>query len=175
MSTFWTDNALEPKRAFRFRIGGGDIGLPSAEKNRWWNAKKVDKPSFRIDSKKYRLINHQINVPGIVTWNPITIELADVGKTIDTILEDLGQRGGYSPDNLSNDKGIAKYYENGILNEFSIEQLSGAGEVLEKWSLEGVFVSDVKLSSLDYSSDEIISVTLTLTYDYAKLEETETE
>lgn len=169
MSTFWTSNKLEPKRAFRFRIAGGDIGLPSSLKKYWWNAKKVDKPSFTVNSNKYRLINHQINVPGIVTWNPITIELADVGKTIDTILEDLGARGGYSPSNLETDIGIAKTYENGVINNLHIEQFDGAGEVVEDWTLEGAFVSDVKLSSLDYSSDEIISITLTITYDYAKL------
>ena len=169
MSTFWTSPDLEPKRAFRFRIAGGDIGLPSAEKKYWWNAKKVDKPSFTVNSNKYRLINHQINVPGIVTWNPITIELADVGETINTILEDLGANGGYSPSNLENDGGIAKTYQNGAISNLHIEQLNGKGEVIEDWTLEGAFISDVKLSSLDYSSDEIISVTLTITYDYAKL------
>ena len=168
--SFWTENSLEPKRAYRFRIKGGSIGLGANAGATWWNAKKVDKPSFTVNSNKYRLINHQINVPGIVTWNPITIELADVGKTVNAILEDLGERGGYNPSNLSKDKGIAKSYENGILKAFFIEQLNGNGDVIEKWSLEGVFVSDVKLSSLDYGSDEIISATLTLTYDYAKLE-----
>lgn len=169
MSTFWTQNALEPKRAFRFRIAGGNIGLPSAEKKYWWNAKKVDKPSFSINSNKYRLINHEINVPGIVSWNPITIELADVGKTIDTILEDLGAKGGYNPFNLSTDIGIAKTYQNGIIDGLHIEQFDDDGNVIEDWKLEGAFVSDVKLSSLDYSSDEIISITLTITYDYALL------
>jgi hypothetical protein len=169
MSTFWTSPDLEPKRAFRFRIAGGDIGLPSVGKKYWWNAKKVDKPSFAVNSNKYRLINHQINVPGIVTWNPITIELADVGETINTILEDLGANGGYNPSNLANDKGIAKTYQNGAISNLHIEQLNGKGEVIEDWTLEGAFISDVKLSSLDYSSDEIISITLTITYDYAKL------
>ena len=169
MSTFWTQNTLEPKRAFRFRIAGGNIGLPSAKKDYWWNAKKVDKPSFTVNSNKYRLINHQINVPGIVSWNPITIELADVGKIIDTILEDLGAKGGYSPSNLANDKGIAKAYENGAISGLHIEQLDDDGNVIEDWTLQGAFISEMRLSSLDYSSDEIISVTLTITYDYALL------
>ncbi len=168
--SFWTDNSLEPKRTYRFRIKGGAIGLGKDTSGTWWNAKKVDKPSFTINSNKYRLINHEINVPGIVSWNPITIELADVGKTINVILGELGEIGGYNPNDLSKDKGIAKSYENGILKAFFIEQLNGVGEVIEEWSLEGAFVSDVKLSSLDYSSDEIVSITLTLTYDYAKLE-----
>jgi len=168
--SFWTENSLEPKRAYRFRIKGGSIGLGSNSQGTWWNAKKVDKPSFTINTSKYRLINHEINVPGIVSWNPITIELADVGKTIDAIIDELNLKGGYNPRNLSEDKGIAKSYENGILKAFFIEQLNGVGEVTEKWSLEGAFISEVRLSSLDYGSDEIVSVTLTITYDYAYLE-----
>lgn len=167
---FWTDNSLEPKRAFRFRVSGGSIGLGKSETTYWWNAKKVDKPSFSISSNKYRLINHQINVPGIVTWNPITIELADVGKTIDAILEDLGAKGGYNPKDLSKDDGISKTYKNGVLETFTIEQIDGFGKTIEKWSLDSPFISEVRMSSLDYGSDEIISVTLTITYDYAILE-----
>ena len=120
--SFWTENSLEPKRSFRFRVKGGSVGLGSNSQGTWWNAKKVDKPYFTDNSSKYRLNNHEINMPGILSWNPITIELADVGKTIDAILEDLGENGGYNPDNLKNDKGIPKSYESGVLKAFFIEQ-----------------------------------------------------
>ena len=169
--SFWTENTLEPKRSFRFRVkNGSGIGVGT---NEWWNVKKVDKPSYTINTNQYQIINHKINVPGIAVWNPITIEMADVGKTIEELFLDLNLNIGYDPVNLSNDKGIAK---NGskVLQAFTIEQLNGDGATIETWSLEGAFVSDFKISSLDYSSDDIMAITLTITYDYAKLNALET-
>jgi hypothetical protein len=165
--SFWTENTLEPKRSFRFRVkNGSGIGIGT---NEWWNVKRVDKPSYTINTNQYQLINHKINVPGIAVWNPITIEIADVGRSTNEVIRDLRTHFGYNPNNLQLDKGLGKNYSK-LLESFAIEQLNGKGEVIEKWTLEGAFVSDMKLSSLDYSSDEIISITLTITYDYAILE-----
>lgn len=165
--SFWTENTLEPKRSFRFRVkNSSGIGIGTPE---WWNVKRVDKPSYTINTNQYQLINHKINVPGIAVWNPITIEIADVGRSTNEIIRDLRIHFGYNPNNLQLDKGLGKNYSK-LLEAFTIEQLNGKGEVIEKWTLEGAFVSDMKLSSLDYSSDEIISITLTITYDYAILE-----
>ena len=169
--SFWTQNSLEPKRAFRFRVkSSGTIGLGTDGNGYWWNAKKADKPSFVVNSNKYRLINHEINVPGIVSWNPITIELADVGRTTDALMQQLGEIG-YKPDNLTLDGGIGKGDGNGegALFDLHIQQMNGIGEVIEDWTLQGAFISEMRLSTLDYSSDDIVSITLTITYDYALL------
>lgn len=169
--SFWTENSLEPRRSFRFRLGSTN-GLELGDSGRvpyWWNAKKVDKPSFSVSSNKYRLINHEINVPGIVSWNPVTIEIVDVGKTVTGLLEQL-QSFGYSPNDLTNDKGLAK--EKGLdkIGNIRIEQIKGDGEVLETWKLEGAFISEIRFGSLDYSTDEIVTLNLTITYDYAYLD-----
>jgi len=167
MSSFWTDGA-EPKRTYRFRVSSdGDIGLGGDGKSYWWNIKKVDKPSFNISSSKYRLINHEINIPGIAVWNPINIELVDVGGQVDALLKHLGASG-YSPKDLSKDSGIAKSH-GGLLANLTIEQLNGSGEPLDSWLLEGAFITDVKFGNLDYTSDELVVVTLTITYDHAYL------
>lgn len=168
--SFWTDTEkpVEPKRTYRFRLSSdGDIGLGATEKSYWWNIKKVDKPSFNVSSNKYRLINHEINIPGIAVWNPINIEMVDVGEQVDALLKHLGASG-YNPRNLSEDSGIAKSHS-GLLLNLTIEQLNGAGETLDSWLLEGAFITDVKFGNLDYSSDEFVMVTLTIAYDYAYL------
>ena len=50
--SFWTENSLEPKRSFRFRLGSIEgLELSNTGKSPyWWNAKKVDKPSFSVSS-----------------------------------------------------------------------------------------------------------------------------
>jgi hypothetical protein len=167
--SFWTENSLDPKRAYRFRVANENgLGIGS-EPKAWWNVKRVDKPSYTVNTNQYQIINHKVNIPGIVTWNPITIEIADVGRSIQELLKDL-QTFGYSPEDLSKDKGLSKGSQY-TLKSFVIEQFDGNGKFLERWFLDGAFISDFKLSQLDYSSDEIITITLTITYDYAKFTE----
>jgi len=169
--SFWTENSLEPKRSYRFRLGSVE-GLELGDTGKspyWWSAKKVDKPSFSVASSKYRLINHEINVPGIVSWNPIAIEIVDVGKTVTNLLDQF-KSFGYSPNELDSDKGLAKAKGLDEIGNIRIEQISGAGEVLETWKLEGAFITEIRFGSLDYSTDEIVTLNLTITYDYAYLE-----
>jgi len=168
--SFWTENSLEPRRSFRFRLGstkGLELG-GTGRSPYWWNAKKVEKPSFSVSSNKYRLINHQINVPGIIQWNPVTLEIVDVGKTVDNLLSQLTAFG-YDPRGLTKDKGIDKSLGLKEIGQIRIEQLDGAGEALETWRLEGAFITELRFGSLDYSSDEIVTLNLTITYDYAYL------
>ena len=169
--SFWTENSLEPKRSYRFRLGSVE-GLELGDTGRspyWWSAKKVDKPSFSVSNNKYRLINHEINVPGIVSWNPITIEIVDVGKTVTNLLDQF-KSFGYSPNELDSDAGLAKTKGLDEIGNIRIEQISGAGEVLETWKLEGAFITETRFGSLDYSTDEIVTLNLTITYDYAYLQ-----
>ena len=178
--SFWTENSLEPRRSFRFRLGSVE-GLELSDTGRnpyWWNAKKVDKPSFSISSNKYRLINHEINVPGIVSWNPISMEIVDVGKTVNSLLEQL-QSFGYAPDTLDKDSGLSKAKGLDTIGNIRIEQIKGGrkedggGKVLESWSLEGAFITELRLGNLDYSSDELVTINITITYDYAYLTDLE--
>ena len=172
--SFWTENSLEPKRSFRFRLGSID-GLELGDTGRspyWWNARKVDKPSFSVNSNKYRLINHEINVPGIVSWNPITMEIVDIGKSVDSLLDQL-QSFGYAPDTLDKDLGLAKGKGLDKIGNIRIEQIKGDGSVIESWSLEGAFITELRFGSLDYSSDDLVTINITITYDYAYLTELE--
>ena len=167
--SFWTDKTLEPKRSYRFRLKSQDgIGLGTGN-GIWWNAKKVDKPSFSVSSNKYRLVNHEINVPGIVSWNPINIEIADVKEEVDTLVKHLSGIG-YNPKKLESDTGIAKSTGGNLLG-LEIQQLGGDGKPLDVWKLEGAFISEVRFGSLDYTSDEIVTISLTVTYDHAYLKE----
>ena len=170
---FWNLSDLEPKRSYRFRLQskkGLKLDGKTASKF-WWNAKKVDKPSFSVSTNKYRLINHEINVPGIVQWNPITIEIADIGETVTDLLEEF-KKFGYAPNSFNEDKGLekAKSLDFGHVGKLSFQQLDDQGTVIETWVLEGAFITELRLGNLDYSSDEIISINMTITYDYAYLD-----
>jgi len=171
--SFWTETSLEPRRTFRFRLGSTN-GLELSNTGRaplWWNAKTVTKPSYSVSSNEYQLVNQKYKVPGVVTWDPITINLADVGKTVDNLVAELGTFG-WDKDGTRD--GLDKTKVQGATKEeigkIRIQQLNAEGEVIETWTLEGAYISRVVFGNLDYSSEEIVEVQITVDYDYAVLQ-----
>ena len=161
--TFWTEAALEPKRNFRFKLIDGD-------QTTWWWAKSVDKPSFEVSNNAYQLINHKFNYPGITTWKPISMTVVDVGDTINLLIDELGSLGYINPSDGTME-GLAKDNK-GFIDGLSIEQLDAdhSAKPLERWTLEGAFISSLTFSKLDYTSDELVEITIEVVYDYATSE-----
>lgn len=168
--TFWTSENLEPKRAYRFRIGS--TGIDS--KKTWWWAKSVDKPAFDVNVSEYRLINHKVKVPGIGSWNSITVKIADVGKdglSIKDLFDELKKYGyNFMGDyNSSSVDGLSKGYDNAL--QIRIEELNSDGGTLGTWNLYGAFIKQVNFGTLDYVSDDITEISIAFDYDYAKYDD----
>jgi len=53
-------------------------------------------------------------------------------------------------------------------NDFIIEQMNDEGTRLRIWTLKNSFISSVNYGELDYSSDDLVSVEIVVTYDYAE-------
>jgi hypothetical protein len=167
--SFWTENSLESRRTYRFRLGS-TYGLELSDTGRvpyWWNAKTVTKPSYSINSNEYQLANQKFKVPGVVTWDPINIAVVDIGKTVRDLVFDL-ETFGWNPNGKS--EGLEKTSGLGDIGKIRIEQLDGKGKVIETWTLEGAYISRVAFGNLDYSSDDIVEIQITVDYDYALLE-----
>ncbi len=160
---FWSTNTIEPLRKFRFQVtfAGDTI----------WYAKTVSKPSFDVSVSEYQLINHKIKYPGIVTWNDIDIVIVDSvdegrGKNYYGNLLNSGYVfGGETPDGIMKKP---KHTNNNSTNVL-IEQLRADGVVHETWELINPFVKSVKFGELDYSSDDLLEITITVAYDSATL------
>jgi len=170
--SFWTQQSLEPKRNFRFKIisDGWDDN-----ESVWWWAKSIDKPSFNITNNEYQLINHKFKYPGIVTWNSIQITLADIavdGPNANDSLEGELFKLGYSRPGEGAMKGLEKFSSRGptAVSSLQIQHLDANGNAVDTWTLKGAFITSVSYSKLDYSSDEITEVTLEIVYDYADYE-----
>ena len=52
-------------------------------------------------------------------------------------------------------------------NDLIIQQIKDDGKVLRTWTLVNSFVSSVNYGDLDYSSDDLVSIEIVVTYDYA--------
>ena len=164
-SSFWSDPTLEPKRNFRWIMLMG--GIPQ------WIIKKTDKPSYQIGEAEHQYINHTFYYPGRVTWQPVSLTLVDpvnpdAAKTIENIVRAAGYSFPRDPDDVST---ISKAGAVGALGKVTIQQLGPEeGQIVEQWSLVNAWVQNVNFGSLDYESDDLTEIELTLRYDFARLE-----
>ena len=156
--SFWSNSALEPLRKFRFQI---QIGKGSSL---WW-AKSVTQPSPDVSMGEYQLINHKIKFPGIVTWSDIDITMVDVGDKGKEFYKKLTDSGYGFPDKKK-DGMIKEQYKGDV---FNIQKLNADGETIETWELINPFIKSIKYSDLDYSSDDLVEITITVAYDSATL------
>ena len=163
--TFWSANNVEPTRQYRFTISDG-TGV-------WWWAKSIEKPSFDIDSQEYKLINHKYKYPGVLTWNDIKISVVDPNErvsSLDKALKESGYNpkinGSAIPEGLEKLKATDSFKNTG---DFFIHQIDSDGKVLEQWKLNNPWIKSVTFGSLDYSNDELVTIDITVSYDWAEL------
>jgi hypothetical protein len=67
----------------------------------------------------------------------------------------------------SNVDGIQKKQEG---YNFAIQQIDSEGTQIEKWTLINPWIKSIKFGDLDYSSDELVEISLTISYDSATIE-----
>ena len=164
---FWsnTKDLVEPQRKFRFHVSVNDKAM-------WW-AKSVTQPSPDISISEHQLINHKIKYPSIVTWNDIDITMVDVGDIGRGLLSDLSNKFGYSSlEAPFNKPGLVKTTKGKTvrpLTNIRILKYDSYGQLLETWNLINPFIKAIKYGDLDYSSDELVEITLTVAYDSATL------
>ena len=161
---FWTAPAkTDPKRNFRFRITlfGEQI---------WW-AKDVDQPAATMSKTSHDFMMHKFHWPSKLTWNEVSMTLVDpvTPGTLDQLLLTLQDTGYIIPAN-PNDGAYSSISKAGATNATGtvlIEVLDAQGAPLHQWKLNNAFVLEVSPSKLSYTDEELMTVALKLSYDWA--------
>jgi hypothetical protein len=154
---FWTGTRVEdPAMQYRFRVILNGEFL-------WW-AKTCDKPKINIPvlgKDEYYLGSSLPDVmPGtIVDFQPITMTMIDPVEP--HFSNDLLKRLASSSDCFPRIDGALLQR---LLGELAIEQINHTGAAIETWTLQGAFPTSIDFGSLDYSSDEL--VTLTMSWEF---------
>ena len=174
--TFWQDATIEPKRAYRFLLSVS--GRNTTIKN--FLIKKVNKPSFTVSESEHKYLNHTFYYPGKVTWNEVTFTIVDVVDSTDdataTVMKvfsgepnSLGDTGmGYQlPTTSDVTSTISKAKSVQALGNVIIRQTDADGRNVDAWKLNNAWIKDVKFGELDYNSEELLNVDVTLRYDNA--------
>lgn len=168
-SNFWSDAKTEPKRKFRYLLYFA--GMPQ------FIAKTVTKPSFQVGTSQHSFLQHNFNFPGRVTWQDVSLTIVDPIQpdATQSLYQILIASGYVLPPNVARDAAgketITKQAMVNALNPVRIDTIgpSGADEILESWTLNNAQISSVNFDSLDYSTDEILNIQISLKYDWAEL------
>lgn len=172
---FWTDNNFEPKQEFQFKIifnvfnYNYDIG--------WQYVSSCDKPSYQINEKSYKLINTQIKYPTNMIWADVNMELIDTTDNrvlaFLNVLNDLQSENDkyFSGATVKNNCGTYDSPDKNKIGKIFIEiqTLDKEGVPVEIWKLQGAWIKSVKQSQLNYGSENISKINLTLSYDWAEI------
>tara|TARA_Y100000034_G_scaffold134395_1_gene202698 strand:+ start:448 stop:990 length:543 start_codon:yes stop_codon:yes gene_type:complete len=165
---FWNSSTLEPKRKHRWLVYLNNSDIPS------YVAKKVDKPSFKVNEMEHKYFGHSFWYPGHVTWNSITLTLVDpiepdVSAELMSLLESAGyglpiESGGTLPTVSKAD------FTKTFGGQIRIEQVTGKeNEVIEVWRLHNPWITECKFGDLAHDSDDMLEISLTIRYDWATI------
>jgi hypothetical protein len=151
---FYTN--FEPKLANRFIM---EIdGIPS------FMIKTANRPKLESEVVELDHINLKRKIKGKSNWTDITITLYDpiVPSGAQAVMEWI--RSGH--ESITGRDGYADFYKKNI--DFYI--LGPVGDKVEQWKIVGAFISSAEFGDVDWSSNDPVMISLTLTYDYAILE-----
>jgi hypothetical protein len=151
---FYTN--FEPKLANRFIM---EIdGIPS------FMVKTANRPKLESEVVELDHINLKRKIKGKSNWTDITITLYDpiVPSGAQSVMEWI--RTGH--ESITGRDGYADFYKKNI----DFYMLGPVGDKVEQWKIVGAWISSAEFGDVDWSSNDPVMISLTLTYDYAILE-----
>lgn len=148
----------EPLRSNRFLFRfPSDLGIME-----WW-VKQGSRPGITQNATEIPFLNTSTWVLGRYTWDDITITFNDPsGPSASQAVMEWVRLGSES---VTGRQGYAAGYKRDI----EIDMLDPTGVVVSKWILKNAFATNVKFGELNYSSNDIASIQVTIKYDYAIL------
>jgi len=165
-TNFWTNPSTSPKRAYRFTLSMGAIGAENT-----WLVTQVKKPSATVGEVSHKYLNHTFYYPGRVEWDTVNVTLVDpISPNAAGLMAEALQDSGYIvPGNATMTDAITKKKAVDALGQVKIRQFSNDGsDEVEVWTLKNAFITNIDWGELNYESDDLTNVTLTIRYDWAE-------
>jgi hypothetical protein len=162
-----TNIAFKRQMRFAFIIDGVSFGGGLDTKI----CHKAARPNFSFKEIALEHFNETIYMPGKVEWKPIQITLYDTWNTMTQQNNPLfiwlaswyrakDALYGFAGQNIR--AGFQQWKKNAYLNMYD-----GSGCIIESWLFENAWPQDINFNEVDYSSNDVMSVDLTLRYDRA--------
>lgn len=144
----------EPKRKNRFIMS-----FPSSLGINSWYVESASRPQISINPVPIPFLNTETYVAGKFNWNTINVTFRDpIGPSASQALMEWVR---LHAESVTGRMGYAAGYKKDI----DLEMLDPTGVVVEKWILQGTFLTDVNFDSLGYTDDGLATITATLRPD----------
>lgn len=144
------------KNRWLFRFPS-DLGI-----NEWWLSSAA-RPSINQNATEIPFLNTSTWVVGRYTWEEIQITLRDpIGPSASQAIMEWVR---LESESVTGRQGYAAGYKRDV----EIEMLDPTGVTVSKWILKNAMLTNVNFGELDYSSDDLASITCNIRYDYAIL------
>ena len=144
----------EPKRKNRFILR-----FPSSLGINEWYVTSTSRPSAKINSVPIPFLNTETYVAGRFNWQTIPVVFRDpIGPSAAQALMEWVR---LHAESVTGRMGYAAGYKKNV----DLEMLDPTGVVVEKWILEGTFLTDVNFNSLAYNQDGLATISATLRMD----------
>lgn len=161
---------LMPKLQYRFRVilrNFGDSGDKSRDMTR--QVVEVTRPNLTFENIILDVYNSKVNIAGKHTWDTVTLTLReDINNTVQyAVGKQLQRQFDFWEQRSATAASSYKF-------ETDIEILDGGNGsnpggpiVHEKFTLVGCYLEGANYNSLNYSTNDAVTVTLTIRYDNA--------
>jgi len=125
---------------------------------------KAARPELSFKEAEIQHLTEIVYYPVKVEWKPINLTLYDLKKNKHPIMEWIKKI--YDPE-----KGVFKPGgTQGFKKKARLELYDGSGCILETWVLENAWPQNIQFGELDMSSNEAVTVDITLRYDRGYIE-----
>jgi len=144
----------EPKRANRFILR-----FPSSLGINEWYVESTSRPTITIKDVEIPFLNTSTYVAGRFTWGTINVTFRDpIGPSASQALMEWVR---LCAESVTGRMGYAAGYKKDV----DLEMLDPTGVVVERWKMEGCFLTSVNFQSLAYSDDKVMTIQATLRPD----------
>ena len=144
----------EPKRKNRFILTfDSSLGINS------WFVESTARPQITINPVEIPFLNTSTYVAGRFTWNIINVTYRDpIGPSAAQALMEWVR---LHAESVTGRMGYAAGYKKNIF----LEMLDPTGVVVEKWILQGCFLTSLNFGDLDYSREDLATIDASLRMD----------
>lgn len=148
----------EPLRKNRWLLRfPADLGIQE-----WW-LESAARPSIQQKETEIPFLNTSTYVVGRYTWDTIQVSLRDpIGPSASQAVMEWIR---LHSESTSGRQGYAAGYKRDV----ELEMLDPTGVVVQKWILKNTMCTTANFGDLNYSTDDLANIQITLRFDYAIL------
>ena len=144
----------EPLRKNRFILR-----FPTSLGINEWYVTSTARPSAKIKSVEIPFLNTKTYVAGIFEWEEIKVTFKDpIGPSASQALMEWFR---LHAESVTGRMGYAAGYKKDV----ELEMLDPTGVVVQKWILQGCFLTSLNFGELNYSTDDLANIDASLRMD----------